>query len=77
MKIKIRKIKVIACRTISGKKRLNVQIGNERIGEISEFRYLGIKITRDSRCNADISFGIGQAKIAFTKIPQLWFQIQI
>ena len=37
MKINTGKLKVIASRTKSGKKWLNIQIGNEKIGEISEF----------------------------------------
>ena len=40
MKINIGKIRVIACRTKSGKKQLNIKIGNEKIGGISEFCYL-------------------------------------
>ena len=71
MKIKIGKTKVIACRIKSGKKRFNVQIDNQKIGEISDFCYLRSKITRDGTCNADIRSKIGQAKIAFAKIPQL------
>ena len=63
---------MIACRTKSGKKWLNVQIGNEKIEEISEFCWLGSKIKRDGgHCNADIRSRIGQAKITFAKIPQL------
>ena len=44
---------------------MNVQIGNEKIGEIREFCYLGSKIRRDGRCNANICFGIGQAEKAY------------
>ena len=54
MKINIGKTKLIACRTKSGKKRLKIETGNEQIAEIDEFCYLGSKITRDGRCNADI-----------------------
>ena len=50
---------------------MNIKIGNEKIGWISEFCYLGSKITRDSRCNADIRSTKRQAKKAFAKIPQL------
>ena len=50
---------------------LNIKIGNEKIGKISEFRYLGSKIIRDGRCNADIRFRIVQAKITFAEVPQL------
>ena len=71
MKINIGKIKAIACRTKSEKKRLYNKVGNEKIGKISELCYLGSKITRDDRCNADIRSRIGHAKIAFAKIPQL------
>ena len=71
MKINIGKTKAIACRTKSGNKRLNIKIGNENEGEISEFCYLGNKITRNSRCNADIRSRIGQAKKVFATIPQL------
>ena len=71
MKINIGKTKVIACRTKSGKKRSNIQIGNEKLGEISEFCYLGNTITRDGHCNTDIRSQKGQAKIAFAEIPQL------
>ena len=38
---------------------------------ISEFCYLGSKIAKDGRCDADIRYGIGQAKIALVKILQL------
>ena len=61
MKINIGKTKVIACRTKSRKKRLNVQIGNEKMEEISQIYYSGSKITRVGRCNADIRSRIGQA----------------
>ena len=71
MEINIEKTKVIACRIKSGKKRLNIQKGNEKIGESSEFCYLGSKITRGGRCNADIRSRIEQAKKAFAKILQL------
>ena len=37
MKINIGKTEAIACRTKSGKKRLNFKIGNEKIMKISEF----------------------------------------
>ena len=50
MKINIGKTKVIACRTKSGKNRLKVQISIEKIKEISEFCYLGSKITKDRCC---------------------------
>ena len=46
MKINMLKTKIIACRTKLGKKRLNVQIGDEKIREISEFCYIESKITR-------------------------------
>ena len=63
MKINIGKTEVVACRTKSRKKRLNIQIDNEKIGEISEFFYLGSKITGDGRSNADMYSRIGQARI--------------
>ena len=66
MKINIGKTKAIACRTKSGKKRLNIKIGNEKVGEISEFCYIGSKITRDSRLRKPLS-----------KYHNYWFQIQI
>ena len=70
MGINIKKSNVIACRADSGKKRLNVQVGNENIGEISKFCYLGSKIKKDGRCSVNVRSRIGQAKIAFAKIPQ-------
>ena len=48
-----------------------VQTGNEKIGKIREFCYIGIKITRDGRCNADIRSKVGKAKLVFAKISQL------
>ena len=71
IKINIGKTELIACRTTAGTKRLNVQIGNGKIGEISEFCYLGSKITIYCRCNADIHFRVGQTTIAFAKISQI------
>ena len=65
----IGKTKVIACRKNPGKRCLNIKIGSEKIGEIYEFCYLGSKITRDGRCNADIRSRIAQAKKAFAKLP--------
>ena len=59
MKINIGKTKAIACRTKSGKKRLNIEIGDAIIRKISEFCYLGNKITRDGCCNTDVRFRIG------------------
>ena len=67
MKVNRGKTKAIACR----KKRLNIKTGNEKIGKINEFCYLGSKITRDGRFNAGNCSRIGQAKIAFAKTPQL------
>ena len=69
MKINMGKTEAIACRTKSGKKCLNIKIGNGDIGEVSVICYLGIKITRDGRCNTDIRSRIRQAKKAFDKIP--------
>ena len=69
------KTKVIACGTKSGKKRLNIKIGNTNIREIGEFCYLGSKITWDSRCNADIFSRINKANTAFLKKPNYWFYI--
>ena len=63
--------KVIASRTKPGKKRPNIKIGNEKIGVISEFFYLGSKITMDARCDAVIHSRKRQAKKASTKLPQL------
>ena len=71
MKINVGETKVTACRTKSEEKWLKIRIGNEKIGGISEFCYLGSKITRYGHCNAHIRFRKGQAKIAFAKIPQL------
>ena len=65
MKINIRKTKLVACKTKSGKKRLNIKIDKEKIGDISEFCYLGSKIPRDGR------YRIGKAKRAFATLPQL------
>ena len=67
MKINIGKTNVIACRTRSGKKRLNIKIGNGNIGEISEFCYLGSKIRRDGRCNADIRSNYGKLRRSLQK----------
>ena len=53
-KISIGKTKAIAYRIKSRKKCSNIKISNENIGEISEFCYLGSKIIRDGRCNANI-----------------------
>ena len=50
---------------------MNIKIGNENIGKIGEFCYLGNKITRYGRCDADIRSRIEQAKIAFAKITHL------
>ena len=78
MKINKGKNKTIAWRKKSGKKHLNIKIGNKNIGEISEFCYLGSKITKDDRCNADIRFRIEQAgklKRPLPKYHNYWFQI--
>ena len=53
---------MIACRTQSEEKRLNIQIDNEKIADISAIWYLERKIARNDRCNADIRSKIGQAK---------------
>ena len=59
VKMNIGNIEIIPCRTKSDKKRLNIKIGNGKIGEISEFRYLESKITRDGRYNIGIRSRIG------------------
>ena len=51
-KMNMGKTKLIACKTKSGTKRLNIQIGNENIREIGVLCYSGSIITRDDRCNA-------------------------
>ena len=51
---------------------MNIKIGNENLEEISEFCYLGSKITRDGRCNADIRSRVGQAKKTFAELTQLF-----
>ena len=71
MKINIEKTAVIACRTKSGKKRLEIKMSNEKVGNISEFCYLRSKITRNDRCNADVLSRIRQAKKAFAMLRQL------
>ena len=71
MKINIGKTKVVASRTKPGKKRLNIKIGNEKIGGIGKFCYVGSKITRDGRCNVGIRSRIRQTMKAFAKLPHL------
>ena len=60
MKINIGKTIMIACGTISGKKRLNFQTGNEKLGEISEFCYLGSERTtlRKNPWHSDVIYVI-------------------
>ena len=50
---------------------MNIETGNTKIGEISEFCYLGSEITRDGRYNIDIRSRMGQAEKAFAKFPEL------
>ena len=77
IKINVGKIKVITSSTNSGKKRLNIKIGNEKIREISEFCYLGSKIKRDNRFNPNIGFRIGQLRKRLPKYNNYWFQIRM
>jgi ribosome-interacting GTPase 1 len=49
MKINRNKTKVMVCgRKISGK--MNIVLGNQILGEVEEFCYLGSKITKDGKC---------------------------
>ena len=77
IKINMGKPEVIASRTTLGTKRLDVQIGNRKIGEISEFCYLGSKITIDCFCNAGIHFRVGQTTIEFAKILQISLEDEV
>ena len=64
MKINKGKTKVMVCNRCEHKD-LDVKIGKEKIQEVSEFCYLGSKITKDGRSKKDIVCRIAQAKIAF------------
>jgi hypothetical protein len=70
MKINRNKTKIIVCgRKISGK--INIVLGNQILGEVEEFCYLGSKITKDGKCQKEIRSRIAQAKKAFYQKRQL------
>jgi len=69
-KINRNKTKVMACgRKISGK--MNMVLGNQILGQVEEFCYLGSKITKDKKCQKEIRRRIAQAKKAFYQKRQL------
>jgi hypothetical protein len=70
MKINRNKTKVMVCgRKISGK--MNVVLGNQTLGEVEEFCYLGSKITKDGMCQKEIRSRIAQTKKTFYQKRQL------
>lgn len=66
MKINTKKTKILVC-CRSKENYTPVTLRNEVIKEVSEFNYLGSKITNDGRSCKDITSRIAQAKNAFNK----------
>lgn len=65
MKINKKKTKVMVCGNQDPNEALNIQINEEELSQLSEFKYLGSKITADGRSKRDIMNRIQLAKIAF------------
>uniref|UniRef100_A0A8D8SQ06 Reverse transcriptase n=1 Tax=Cacopsylla melanoneura TaxID=428564 RepID=A0A8D8SQ06_9HEMI len=65
MKINMKKTEILVCS--KEKDEVNILVNNERIKQITIFKYLGSNITEDAKCTGDIKQRIVLAKIAFNK----------
>jgi len=67
-------IKKTECMVITKKRQTpscNINIEQERIKQVAEFKYLGTIITEDGRCEREIKTRIGMAKEAFSRLKGL------
>ena len=65
------KTKVMLCQKSDRIRRINIQIGNQLLEQVEQFKYLGSLINQDGRCVMEIRSRIAQAKAAFTKKKNL------
>ena len=66
MKINTSKTKVMRIARRQGPP-INIMIGNEPVGEVSQFKYLGSIITQEGNCSMEIKSRIAQGKVAFER----------
>lgn len=70
MKINIKKTKVMRVSKEGGGV-MDIRLDGEKIEQVGKYKYLGVWITEDGRCNEEIKCRIAQAKEAFTKRREL------
>jgi len=66
MKINVKKTKVMVI-SKTGNKTVEVRIGQYKVEQVKQFKYLGAMITEDGRCEQDVKCRIAMAKQAFAK----------
>src|SRR6218665_2601840 len=70
MKVNIKKTKAMKV-SRKGEGEINVTIDEETLEPVDRFRYLGVPITSDGRCETEIKTRIGMAKNAFNQRKEL------
>ena len=70
MKINVKKTKTMRISRRKGSV-LNIIIEGKNVEQVKKFRYLGVIITEDGRCDVEIKTRIGMAKDAFNKRREL------
>jgi len=66
MKINVKKTKTMVISKAEGK-RVEIKIGQHKVEQVKQFKYLGAMVTEDGRCEQDIKCRIAMAKQAFVK----------
>ena len=74
LKINVQKTKLMR---INAETTRSLTIGNEEIGEVDSFCYLGSKITDDGGADADAQNRIGKARGSFEMLRNIWNSTQI
>ena len=65
MRINVKKTKTMVISKEGGKK-VDIKIGQHKVEQVQQFKYLGAVVTDDGRCEQDIKCRIAMAKQAFT-----------
>ena len=66
MRVNVKKTKTMVI-SKTGNKKVDITIGQHRVEQVQQFKYLGALITEDGRCTKEIKCRIAMAKQAFTR----------
>jgi len=66
MKVNIKKTKAMVI-SKTGHKIVDIKIGQHKVEQVQQFKYLGATVTEDGRCEQEIKCRIAMAKQAYTK----------